>query len=150
NARCEEPAELLDLFPTLLELCAMPARRDIEGHSLVRQLHDAKAERHWPAITTHNQGNHTVRTRDWRYISYADGSAELYDHRNDPNEWTNLAADPQYAETRRELAKWLPKVNLRPVPGSAQRVLTYDAVTGAVTWEGQPIGPHDPIPEIDD
>ena len=92
-AKCGRPAELLDLYPTLAELCGLPAKGGLEGHSLVPQLKDAKAERKWPAITTHNQDNHAVRTETWRYIRYADGSEELYDCVADPNEWTNLASD---------------------------------------------------------
>jgi arylsulfatase A-like enzyme len=150
GARCAEPVELLDLFPTLLELCGLPARSDLEGHSLTPQLHDAGTPRPWPAITTHNQGNHSVRTRDRRYIRYADGSEELYDLRQDPNEWTNLAGDRLHDDEKRELARWLPTIDRPPVPGSAQRVLTYDPKTGALTWEAQPIDPNGPIPEIDD
>jgi choline-sulfatase len=150
GARCEEPVELLDIFPTLLEMCRLPAREDLEGHSLTPQLRDARSPRPWPAITTHNRGNHSIRARDWRYIRYADGSEELYDLRSDPNEWTNRAADPTLATRKGELAAWLPKVDLPPVPRSAQRVLTYDPETGALTWEGQPFKATDPIPEIED
>lgn len=146
GAKCGRPAELLDLFPTLLELAAFPARPDLEGHSLVPQLRDANAPRPWPAITTHNQGNHGIRTERWRYIRYADGAEELYDLQTDPHEWTNLAGRPEHAARQRELANWLPKVDKPPVPNSAARVLTYDPKTGAVTWEGKPIGKDDPIP----
>ena len=95
GARCAQPVELLDLYPTLVELAGLPSKRGLEGHSLVPLLKDSEAPRPWPAITTHNQGNHAVRSRDWRYIRYADGSEELYDHRADPNEWKNLASDPR-------------------------------------------------------
>jgi arylsulfatase A-like enzyme len=147
NARCSRPAELLDIFPTLLEQAGLPARPDLEGHSLVPQLKDATAPRPWPAITTHNQGNHAIRTEGWRYIRYADGSEELYDRRTDPHEWTNLAAEPRLAGVKSDLAKWLPKVDKPPVPNSAHRVLTYDPKTGQVTWEGKPVGKDDPIPK---
>jgi arylsulfatase A-like enzyme len=150
GARCQQTVELLDIFPTLLELGGLPARADLEGHSLVPQLQDATKERSWPAVTTHNQGNHTVRARDWRYIRYADGSEELYDLRKDPNEWTNLAKMPEHAGVKKALAKWLPKVDRPPVPGSAIRVLTFDPKTGEVTWENKPVKSTDPIPEIDD
>jgi len=139
GARCSRPAELLDIFPTLLELASMPARADLEGHSLVPQLKDANAPREWPAITTHNQGNHTIRTEDWRYIRYADGSEELYDEKADPNEWTNLAKDPKHAAKKTELAKWLPKIDKAPVPGSKSRILTYDPTTGEAIWEDKVI-----------
>lgn len=144
--RCTKPADLTDLFPTLLELFAMPARGDLDGHSLVPQLKDAGAPRPWPAITTHNQGNHGIRTEDWRYVRYADGSEELYDMKSDPNEWTNLATDPKHAEKKAELARWVPKVDKPPVPNSAHRVLTYDPQTGSVTWEAKPVDKNAPLP----
>jgi arylsulfatase A-like enzyme len=145
-ARCSRSVELLDIFPTLLELCALPAREDLEGHSLVPLLKDPRAERAWPAITTHNQGNHAIRTEQWRYIRYAAGSEELYDELKDPNEWTNLAGDARHIATKRELAKWLPKVDRPPTPKSAQRVLTYDPKSGEVTWEGKVIEKDAPLP----
>jgi arylsulfatase A-like enzyme len=144
---CNRPAELLDIFPTLLELTGMPARPDLEGHSLVPQLKDAKAAREWPAITTHNQGNHTIRTEDWRYIRYADGSEELYDEKADFNEWTNLAKDPKFAARKAELAKWLPKVDKAPVPGSKSRILTYEPTTGEAIWEEVKIDKTAKLPE---
>lgn len=139
--RCARPAELLDVFPTLLELAGFPPRPDLEGHSLVPQLKDANAPREWPAITTHNHDNHGIRTEKWRYIRYADGSDELYDMENDPNEWTNLADDPRHAAIVADLARWLPKSSKKPAPGSAQRILTYDPITKQAIWEGKPIDP---------
>jgi arylsulfatase A-like enzyme len=143
GAVCNRPAELLDLYPTLVELAGLPAKGRIEGHSLVPQLKNAKAERRWPAITTHNQNNHAVRTERWRYIRYADGSEELYDRAVDPNEWANLASDPKFADAKRELSAWLPKVNAKSVPGSAGRLLEY--IDGKVYWEGKEIKPDDPF-----
>ncbi len=69
---------------TLLELGRFAARDDLEGISRAAQLQDAATKRERPAITSHNQGNHGVRSEDWRYIRYADGSEELYDMRKDP------------------------------------------------------------------
>lgn len=146
NAVCKRPVELLDIFPTLLELCRFLARSDLEGHSLVPQLKDASAPREWPAITTHNQGNHSIRAEDWRYIRYADGSEELYDLKNDPNEWTNLAKNAKLAAQKTALAKWLPKIDKPPVPGSRHRILTYDPATGEAVWEDAKIDKSVPLP----
>jgi arylsulfatase A-like enzyme len=121
--------------------------KGLEGHSLVPQLKDQNAPRKWPAITTHNRGNHGIRTENYRYIHYADGSEELYDLENDPKEWNNVAAEPGYAKILAEHRKWLPKVDVDPVPGSAHRILTYK--DGLVNWEGKDVAPTDPIPEID-
>ncbi len=144
-ATCARPAELLDIYPTLAELCGLSARKDLDGHSLAPQLRDAKAPREFPAITTHGQNNHTIRTELWRYIRYADGSEELYDMQRDPNEWTNLAHDGKQADTKRGLARWLPKVNTAPVPGSVTRLV--EIKDGAVWWEGKPIAKDAPVPE---
>ncbi|MGV3659771.1 MAG: sulfatase/phosphatase domain-containing protein, partial [Prosthecobacter sp.] len=145
--RCMQPAELLDIYPTLIDLTGAPARTDLEGTSLLPQLKDAAARRERPAITSHNQGNHGIRTERWRYIRYADGSEELYDMQNDPNEWTNLAGKPEMKPIIEEHQKWLPKIDLPPAPNSASRVLTYDKATDEAVWEGSTVKRGDPIPE---
>ncbi|MBM3882301.1 MAG: sulfatase [Verrucomicrobia bacterium] len=139
QGRCAQPVELLDLYPTLVEWCGLPSRTGLEGHSLVPQLKDPRTPRPWPAITTHNVGNHAIRSEHWRYIRYADGSEELYDRRVDPHEWTNLARDPQHAAVLRDHARWLPKLDASPAPGSAHRVLTQ--TNGVWFWEGRRIDP---------
>lgn len=143
--KCGRCAELLDIFPTLLDTLGLPPRAELEGHSLVAQLKDGNAEREFPAITTHNQNNHAIRSEKWRYIRYADGTEELYDEAADPNEWTNIASDPKYTQVKYALAKWLPKNNLHAVPGSADRILTYD--DEQPVWEGEPIDVKAPLPE---
>jgi arylsulfatase A-like enzyme len=145
NARCNRPAELLDLYPTLSALCGLQSPQDLEGHSLVSQLCDAAAPREQPAITTHGPNNHSVRTERWRYIRYADGSEELYDMAADPHEWTNLAADPKISDTKRELAAWLPKTSAPPVPDSKSRLV--ELKDGQFYWEGRLIGKDEPVPD---
>lgn len=145
--RCVQPAELLDLYPTLIELAGISPRADLEGLSLVPQLQVASTPRVRPAITSHNQGNHGIRSQRWRYIRYADGSEELYDLIRDPEEWTNLADRPDSAGVIADHKKWLPKVDAAPAPGSAQRVLTYDRDTDEAIWEGQTVRRSDPIPD---
>jgi arylsulfatase A-like enzyme len=146
GTRVTSPAELLDMYPTLIELAGLPQREGLEGHSLVPQLRDPAAPREWPSITTHNHDNHGVRTDRWRYIRYADGSEELYDMQADPNEWRNLVGEPRYADVVSEHRRWLPAQSAPPAQGSAQRVLTYE--DGEATWEGEAIGEDDPVPEI--
>ena len=147
GGRCGQPVELLDLYPTLIDLCGLAERTDLEGISLKPQLIDANAQRSHPAITTHNQGNHAVRTESWRYIRYADDSEELYDLVNDPQEWTNLAGRADYFAVIAEHQKWLPKRDVPPAVNSAHRVLTYDRKTDEAIWEGTVIRRIDPIPE---
>jgi arylsulfatase A-like enzyme len=147
GARCLQPVELLDLYPTLAERCHLEAPDNLEGHSLVPQLQDAGHYRPWPAITTHNSNNHSIRDERWRWIVYADGSQELYDLKEDPNEWRNRIDDPAASPQAKRLAEWLPKVNLPPVSGSHSRVLTYDPQKDEVTWEGMTVRRGDAIPE---
>ena len=50
----------------------------------MQQLGNPGQQRRWPAITTHNHNDHAIRSRDWRFIQYADGTEELYDIRSAP------------------------------------------------------------------
>jgi len=144
GGRSGQPVELLDLYPTLTELAGLTAPDGLEGHSLVPQLRNPDAARPWPAITTHGFGSHAVRDVRYRYIRYADGSEELYDHASDPHEWNNRAADPLLAAVKQQLAVWLPRTSARPAPGSRTRLLDY--ADGVPNWEGEPIGVADPVP----
>lgn len=144
GGRCAEPAELLDMYPTLADLCGLPAPAGTEGLSLRPQLQSPASARSRPAITTHGPGNHAVRTKDWRYIEYADGSAELYNLALDPNEWYNLAELPRFREKRLELRAHLPTENAPPAPES--RVRLVEMREGVVYWEGSRIPEDAPIP----
>ncbi len=144
---CGKPAELLDIYPTLIDLCGLPTNDRLEGHSVLPQLRDADAPREWPAITTHNHDNHGIRSEHYRYIQYADGSQELYDHRNDPNEWTNVASNPDFADIIAEHQKHLPDINRKPAPGSKHRILTF--IDGKVVWQGEEVNQGDAIPGLD-
>jgi hypothetical protein len=90
-------------------------------------------------MTTHNPGNHSVRSERWRYIRYADGGEELYDHRDDFHEWTNRAHDAALTSVRRELSQWLPAREATPAPGTVTRHLVRE--DGIWYWEDQPIVP---------
>jgi arylsulfatase A-like enzyme len=85
------------------------------GDSIAPLLENPQTEWTRPALTTYLQNDHAVRDSRWRYIRYHDGSEELYDHSNDPNEWTNLAGLPEYASVKSRLAQWIPEFNAEPV-----------------------------------
>ena len=68
------------------------------------------------AVTTFHKDNHSIRSETWRYIRYADGGEELYNHDQDPYEWTNLANDPRYAAVKVELGRFAPTVNVAERP----------------------------------
>jgi arylsulfatase A-like enzyme len=112
GSRCDQPVSLLDIYPTLLELAGLPAREDLDGKSLVPFIRDPALK--WPdrpAIMTMGKGNNAVRSQRWRYIRYADGTEELYDHENDPWEWNNLALLGQYDDVMAEHRKYLEALN---------------------------------------
>lgn len=111
---CDRPVDFMSIYPTLTELCGLETPKHVEGPSIKPLLADAQAAWDRPALTTHGQGNHAVRSPKWRYIRYKDGSEELYDHDSDPLEWTNLAKDAKFDAIKSELAKWFPKVNVPP------------------------------------
>jgi len=113
NGICDRPVDLMSVYPTLCELCELPVGNHLDGISIVPLLKNPKREWQHPAITTHGRNNHAIRTQTHRYIRYADGSEELYDHTTDPNEWTNLAANPDEQPTIQTLKKWLPKNNAK-------------------------------------
>ena len=112
---CDRPVNLLDVYPTLNELCQLPARKDLDGVSLVPLLKNPKAKWDRPAVTTWGRDNHAVRGQRYRYIRHPNGTEQLYDHQSDPDEFTNLAARPELAAVKARLAKWLPQTNAAPV-----------------------------------
>jgi arylsulfatase A-like enzyme len=112
---CDRPVSLLDLYPTLNELCKLPKRDDLDGVSLVSLLREPKAKWDRPAITTWGKGNHSARGQRYRYILHPNGAEQVYDHKTDPDEFTNLAAKPELDPVKKRLAKWFPKTNAKPV-----------------------------------
>ncbi|MDF1813181.1 MAG: sulfatase [Verrucomicrobiales bacterium] len=115
---CDQPVELLSIYPTLIDLCDLSEQPGIEGITLRPLLENPATGWPYVAVTTHGQNNHAVRTKTHRYIRYRDGSEELYDLRIDPNEWTNLAGDDQFQELKKKLAAHFPKRNATTATGS--------------------------------
>ncbi|MCP3933030.1 MAG: sulfatase [Bacteroidetes bacterium] len=108
NENCEQPVSLIDIYRTLAEMSGLTVPESIDGESLVPQLKNPAKELQ-PALTSWGRGNYAVRSQNWRYIRYFDGTEELYSHDNDANEWHNLADNPEFETKKKELAKYLPK-----------------------------------------
>lgn len=109
--KIDAPVELLSIYPTLLELTGLPPNPQNEGNSLVAMMKNDIGLENSKAITTFGMNNHTVKVKDYRYIQYEDGKEEFYDHRSDPNEWTNEVDNPNYKAQIELMKGFLPKVN---------------------------------------
>lgn len=130
----EHPVALIDLFPTLIDLCGLTTETrkndqgaPLDGFSMRPFLEDPQhgqwegpdaalsmifvgdSRRKYTAAERQLLENQhwTIRTRRWRYIRYNDGTEELYDHQDDPREWTNLADSADHAEVIASLRKML-------------------------------------------
>lgn len=109
SSTCVKPVGLIDLYPTLLELCGLPARKNNEGNSLVPLLDDPGSDWRFSTITTYGRMNHSIRSERYRLIRYEDGSEEFYDLQTDPHEFTNLANSTEHQETLRLHRAELPR-----------------------------------------
>ena len=141
---CHHPISLIDLYPTLVDLCGLEGdtRKNkngarLDGHSirpfLTDPMHgtwdgpDAALSMIFVGQQATKQGltkeeagdvvnqNWSIRTANWRYIRYRTGAEELYNHRADPREWTNLADDPKYKIQKQEMIKRLHSMVPAPV-----------------------------------
>ena len=109
---CKSPVDFMSVYPTLCDLASLQKPAWLEGDNIKSILANPAASWAGVGVTTFGQNNHAVRTDRWRYIRYADGAEELYDHDNDEYEWTNLASQSEHAALKSELSKHLPKTNL--------------------------------------
>lgn len=105
---CPAPVSLLDIYPTLIEICGLPEKAELEGQSLIPLVNSPASDWNEAVVTSVGRGSHSVFTKKWRYIHYFDGSEELYNLEADPEEWANLAADPQYDQIKVDLASHIP------------------------------------------
>lgn len=124
GGRCDRVTSLMDIFPTLIDLCGLPSKEGLDGHSLVPLLKDPDVEWDYPAITTYDFSEFSIRTQNWRYIRYIDESEELYDHRTDPEEWNNLAEKPEYKEIKKKLQSYIPE-NPAPLAETSYKLMPH-------------------------
>ncbi len=92
---CSKPVQLLDIYPTLLDLSGLEPDSKLEGHSLRPLLENPNAQWTHMARSSFGPGNVAIISERYRYIHYNDGSEELYDRVSDPHDWENLAGDPE-------------------------------------------------------
>ena len=133
NQTSDRPAELIDIFPTLLELVGLPADSGQEGQSLVPLMKNPRREWSHPAITSFGLGNYSVRSTRYRFIQYFDGSRELYDLSKDPHEWKNLIKIPKMKSAIVEHAAFIPKKQHPILPGNSTGHNAYKAANANIT-----------------
>lgn len=104
------PVSLIDLYPTLIDVCGLddPAH-ELDGRSLRSLVEGAATGEQRTAITTVGRGTYSIRSGNYRYIRYFDGTEELYDVDADPREWRNRAADERLAPVKQQLNEALPR-----------------------------------------
>jgi arylsulfatase A-like enzyme len=122
GSQCSQLVSLLDIYPTLVELCGLPDPGHLDGGSLLPLLKDPSAQRRTHVITAYD-GQIAVRTDRYRYIRYSDGTDELYDRTEDWHEWLNLTRNPALASVKQELNALLPAPAALPeaLPWSRKR-----------------------------
>jgi arylsulfatase A-like enzyme len=108
NTVCDQGVSMIDIYPTLVDLCGLTQPVGLEGRILTPWLQNPTATRLEPAVVTLEAGNHAVINEQYHLINYVNGDQELYDRSVDPNQWNNLAPDPTYADIIAQLMQWLP------------------------------------------
>lgn len=115
---CRSPVELVDLYPTVIDYCGLPAAHDLAGRSLRPLLMDPTSPGKSAAFTlvVRDKGRYgqSVRTDRWRYTRWSDGSHELYDEHNDPQESHDLSGNPRDADEIIPLGKLLDPIGVLP------------------------------------
>lgn len=133
GAQCSQPVSLIDIYPTLVDLCNLPSepnavtnQKKLDGFSLRPFLENPEATT-WTGpdfalsyvssktgtvekagMTSQAQDHHTtLRNHRYRYILCSNEEEELYDHQNDPNEWHNLADSAAFQDLKEDLKKKL-------------------------------------------
>jgi len=109
---CNRPVGLIDIYPTLVDLCGLPIPESLDGVSLDPLLANPELntpEQCLPELTIQGRGNYSLRDEEWRYTQYFDGGEELYNHKKDPYEWVNLATDGGHEEVKAYFSSLLPQ-----------------------------------------
>lgn len=135
-----QPVGLVDLYPTLCDLAGLKKPEHLDGESLVPLLKEPSMARSRPVVTAMGGGanaSFAARSDRWRYIRYADGSEELYDHASDPDEWTNLAARPEHEPVKKTLAASFPK-EWKSAARLAAEIERAESPDGSVDYKLQP------------
>ena len=146
---CDAPVNLLSLYPTLLDLCKLPANNANDGPSLLPLLQNPNAaDWHHQSVTYLAQPQaYAISGRTHRYIHYADGSEELYDIGTDPYEWNNLAKSSDSEERLASFRRVAPDNFVQRVEPSVQSLakLTWHPIADQAMPRSKPDGNPFPV-----
>ena len=111
NKTTDVTVSLIDLYPTFREMCGLPqTKQTLEGQSIASTLvNPDQAEDRSVFLPHMHPGEYAIINRDWRYVRYGEDGEELYDLREDPHEWNNLAMEKKYFKTKSRLSSFAPK-----------------------------------------
>ncbi len=165
GSTCEAPVSLIDIYPTLIDVCGLTGNtmkndkgHRLDGHSLKPLLEDPQAGKwsgpqealtalyKWRMKYDPSHESYALRSLDWRYIRYENGKEELYQVAQDPHEWHNLASDSRYAERlavfRSRLAIRLPKPGAVPPQPVWKPKDTNNPKADANAWKDKYFAKH--------
>jgi len=109
NKQIATSVSLIDMYPTLKDLCKLPVENNLDGTSLAQALKKPSEAKERNVFIPHaDRGDYAVVNMNWRYIHYEHGAEELYNVKDDPNEWDNLANDKKYASIIKDMQKSVP------------------------------------------
>ena len=136
---CDLPVSLVDLYPTLIDLCDLPTNtmkndkgRPLDGFSIKPLLVDPVGGRwegpdyaltalyKWAQYYDPAAQSYSLRFKDWRYVRYENGKEELYHTAKDDHEWNNLALDSEYSNTLKKYRKKLLTIIPESIPEKPQ------------------------------
>jgi arylsulfatase A-like enzyme len=108
--KCNAPVQLVDIYPTILDLAGIAQNKENDGHSLLPLIQQPQSKK-WPhpALTFYGPNNVSVVKDNHQLIQYEDKSQELYDLIKDPNEWHNLVFKKENNAKAKNLAKYIPQ-----------------------------------------
>lgn len=129
HVKNDSPVSLLDIFPTLAEYCGIQHELPLEGNSLLPFFENPTFIKEKPTLITYQKDNHALHGPAWKYIKYRDGGEELYNLRNDPHEWTNLASQNTYNNIKSEMQVYLPSHNEDAKPTKKAFDFDFDTYT---------------------
>lgn len=118
GVKTDVTVSLIDMYPTFVEMCDLPSpHQPLEGRSLASTLRDPSSATdrnvYLPYMTP---GEYAVINRNWRYIRYGDAGEELYNLREDPNEWKNLSDVKRFDAIKAQLRAAAPTSFAPPEP----------------------------------